>query len=36
MAQLIIKVIDGDTKQPLEASISLTGVKEGNFVTDAS
>lgn len=31
---LEIRVMDGDSKQPLEASINLTGVKEGNFPTD--
>jgi len=28
---LIIKVMDGETRQPLEASIDLTGVKKGDF-----
>jgi outer membrane protein OmpA-like peptidoglycan-associated protein len=31
---VVIKVMDGDSKQPLQASINLTGVKQGNFQTD--
>ncbi|MEO0190258.1 MAG: OmpA family protein, partial [candidate division WOR-3 bacterium] len=31
---LRITVIDGDTKEPLEANLILTGVKEGNYKTD--
>ncbi len=31
---LRIVVIDGDTKEPLVANISLTGIKQGSFQTD--
>lgn len=33
---LKILVIDGDTKEPLTANISLTGIKQGSFQTDKS
>ncbi len=33
---LVINVMDGDSRQSLKASISLTGIKKGNFATDQS